>query len=43
MPVEKAPEPKRIEEPAPEPLPEAPAGPKRSGWWSRAKQSFGGN
>ena len=43
MPVEKAPEPKRSEEPTPEPLPEAPAGPKRSGWWSRAKQSFGGN
>jgi hypothetical protein len=51
MPVESAPEPARAEEPAPapapvpraEPLPEAPVGPKRSGWWSRAKQSFGGN
>ena len=47
MPVESAPEPVRAEEPAPaprpEPLPEAPVGPKRSGWWSRAKQSFGGN
>ena len=47
MPVAHAPEPPQAEEPAPapraEPLPEAPVGPKRSGWWSRAKQSFGGN
>ena len=46
MPVEHAPEPARTETPAPkpvpEPLPEADAGPKRTGWWARAKQSLGG-
>ncbi|MBV1701628.1 MAG: ribonuclease E/G [Hyphomicrobiales bacterium] len=30
-------------EPKPAPLPEAEAGPKRSGWWQRAKASFSGN
>lgn len=29
--------------PAPEPEPEDPNRPKRSGWWSRAKQAFSGN
>ena len=47
MPVEQAAEPARNDEqpsvPRAEPLPEAPVGPKRSGWWSRAKQTFGGN
>ena len=46
MPVEHAAEPARHDEqasvPRAEPLPEAPVGPKRSGWWSRAKQTFGG-
>ncbi len=40
-----APEPAPVREPAPAPLPEAPIDPnrpKRSGWWQRAKQSFGG-
>ena len=30
-------------EPKPAPLPEAEAGPKRSGWWQRAKASFSGS
>ena len=49
-PVAVAPQPIVVEEPAPvretpPPLPEAPIDPnrpKRSGWWQRAKQSFGG-
>ena len=49
-PVAVAPQPVVVEEPAPvretpPPLPEAPIDPnrpKRSGWWQRAKQSFGG-
>ena len=40
-----APEPAPVREAPPAPLPEAPIDPnrpKRSGWWQRAKQSFGG-
>jgi len=40
-----APEPAPVRETPPAPLPEAPIDPdrpKRSGWWQRAKQSFGG-
>lgn len=36
----------QVEEPAPaarEELPQAPAGPKRSGWWQRAKQTLSGH
>ena len=43
--VAAAPEPAPVREAPPAPLPEAPIDPnrpKRSGWWQRAKQSFGG-
>ena len=47
--AEAAPEPApKAEAPAPQPavreeLPQAPAGPKRSGWWQRAKQTLSGH
>ena len=54
QPTEPSPEPAPAPAPAPAPTasapeapspaePPAPAGPKRTGWWQRAKASFGGN
>ncbi|MDB5641533.1 MAG: ribonuclease, partial [Hyphomicrobiales bacterium] len=40
---EASPEPQPAPMPKAEVLPEAPAGPKRTGWWARAKQSLGGS